>query len=41
MPRVVPITGQSNVRVALHAWVLVPCLLALSVASASAQDKSP
>ena len=36
MPRVAPITGQSNVRVVLHAWFLVPCVLALSFAGASA-----
>ena len=41
MPRVAPITGQFNVRVVLNGWFLVPCLLALSFAGASAQDKSP
>ena len=50
MSRVAPISDKSDVRATLHAptagrrhhaWVLVPCLLALFVASASAQDKSP
>ena len=51
MPRVASITEKSDVLAKLHAltatvrrhgaWFLVPCVLALSVTSGSAQDKSP